>query len=168
MAKELYLKELQRHVINASRTDLSDLEKLDLKFMNSGGGNFYRHLHSNIVRDRWIDRDGFPLKDLFHDKQLLACSSSVRHLAKTVGMCDQRIQRYTKNLKDMGWIKTDNTHARKGQTIFILGKWYKTKNEKGKIIKVEVLYRDLARDEYIKQKKEEVIEDKKELILSIP
>lgn len=147
-----YLKEFKRHIIDASRTDLSDLELLDLNILKSGGDLIYRHLHANIVRNGWCDYPGFPLKFEFHSNKLLACCISIREIAKRSGFGNQKIQQQLNDMVTLEWFYKENCYTRKGQTVYVLGTWEKKMNDENKPIIVETLFRDIQRDKYIKQK----------------
>jgi len=148
---ETYLKEFKKHFIDASRTDLSELELLDLELRRRGGYHIYQYLHSYIVRDKWKDHKGYPLKAKFHSKGLLACSISIRRISKITGYSDRVVREVIAVMETLKHIKKDKRYMLKGQTVYILGKWTLTKNDEGKDIQSEELYRNIERDKYIKK-----------------
>ena len=147
---ELFLKEFKKHLIDASRTDLSELELLDLKLKKIGGYYIYRYLHSNIVRDKWKDNKGYPLKAKFHSKGLLVCSVTIRKISAFTGYSIQTVSNAVKYMECLGHIIKNKEYTFKGQTVYILGKWSIIKNNKNEDVQNEKLYRDVERDKYIK------------------
>lgn len=145
----------KQHMIDASRTDLSEAEKLDLKFRKAGGEVLYEALVFGTVRDKWEDQKGYPIRKYFHDNELLATCISIRHLSKITGFSDQKVQQLIKIMETLNWIKKVNNCTLKGQTVYVLGRWYKVLDKDKKEIKIEELYRNIERDKYIKQKKTE-------------
>lgn len=148
----IYLKEFKHHIIDASRTDLSNLEKLDLELAARGGYRVYQYLHSLIVRELWEDHKGFPIKKKFHNNKLLACTVSIRKIAKFMQWGDQKVQKIIRLMEQLHWIEKNNQHTFKKQTVFILGTWHTKKDKDGKPYRVEDLFRDAEREKYIKQK----------------
>ena len=55
-------------------------------------------------------------------------------------------------MESLNWIRKEKRYTRKGQTIYILGKWKFGKDKNDKKIIIETLFRDEARDGYIKEK----------------
>lgn len=148
----LFLKQLQRHFIDASRTDLSEKELLDLKLRKKGGYDVYEYIHSNIVRDKWKDWPGYPIKAKFHAKGLLACTISIRKISKVTGYSTRIVREVLDIMVELGHIVKNNKHTRNRQTVYIFGVWYVVKDKKGEDKYFENLYRDDVRDSYIKQK----------------
>jgi len=148
----IYLKEFKHHIIDASRTDLSSLEKLDIDIRSRLGYQLYRYLHSLIVREKWQDHTGFPIKSKFHNNKLLACTVSIRKIASFMQWGDQKVQTIIKLMDQLHWIEKNNQHTLKGQTVYILGTWRHEKNKEGKVFRIEDLFRDTEREKYIKQK----------------
>lgn len=150
---KIYLKEFKHHMIDASRTDLSHSEKLDIELRDKGGYDVYQYLNSIIVRELWEDHRGFPIKKKFYNNGLLACTVSIRKIANFFNWGDQKVQRLLKLMDQVHWIERNNQCTLKGQTVYILGTWHYEKDEDGELVKVETLFRDQARSKYIKQKK---------------
>lgn len=148
-----FLKEFHRHLIDGERTDLSELEKRDLKLRKRGGDIIYGHLVSLIIREGWDDHKGFPLKEKFHKQGYLVCCIATRRLIKITTYSNRTVQECLKEMEALGHIYKNNEHTLKGQTVYILGTWKTVKNSKGEDVTVEELFRYKARDNYIKQKK---------------
>lgn len=149
---ELFLRESLRHIIDAGRGDLSELELRDLKLRKRGGDAIYRYLHSKIVRDTWKDSPGYPLKKVFHSKKLLVCSYPIRNIAKATGYSVRIVNEVLIEMEAVEHIIKDKLCTYKGQTVYILGTWDITKNKNEENIYSEELLRDKKRDAYIKQK----------------
>jgi len=149
---DFFLKEHMRHLIDGSRTDLSELEKLDLKICNQGADRIYMHLFNSVVRKGWVDPKGYPVKKLFYDNGLLACCISVRTLANRSVFGNMKVQKLVNSMESLNWIRKEKRYTRKGQTIYVLGKWKYGKDKNDKKIIIETLFRDESRDNYIKEK----------------
>lgn len=114
-----------------------------------GRGIVYEWIWANLVRSEWIDTRGYPIKEKYFDKGLLAYCSSPQKIGNDCGgMSKNTVEKYIKEFEEAGIIKVDylvregNT---KGQRVYILGTWKKVKVMKdGKLTDtiVEHYFRD--------------------------
>jgi len=103
--KRLVMKEEYRKLFNNSTT-------------------LYQFLLSNIIRGN-MSNDTFDIKKRHYDKGFLACSFSMRTLAKKCFISKWKVEKYIKNLEKAGIIKIekiklDNCQV---QNIYVLGTW---------------------------------------------
>lgn len=148
----IFLKQYMQHLIDASRTNLSTIEKLDLKICNQGADRAFMHLFNFVVRNGWEDHKGYPIKKLFYDKGLLACCISIRTLMKRTGFSSEKTQNLLTKMEELGWFYREKTYTNRGQIVYVLGKWVYGKDKDGEEVKLETLFRDEARNNYIKEK----------------
>lgn len=86
----------------------------------------YGWMWSNIVRDGWIDKKGYPIKEKYYDRGLLAYCASYSKIAKDCFVDKDTVKKYVDRLKGHGMIKVDLIipEGRKlPQSVYILGKW---------------------------------------------
>ncbi len=117
-----------------------------------GPSTVYEWIWANVVRSQWIDTNGYPIKEEYYDKGYLAYSSSYRRLAEDCGLHKNKVKEYVDNFKDAGVIKVEHlvpNGMKRGQSVFIIGKWHSGKNENGKRPVIERYFRD---DLFITQK----------------
>ncbi len=99
-----------------------------------GPGTVYEWLWANLVRDEWIDTKGYPIKEKYYDKGLLAYCSSYRKIAKECGLHKNKVAEYIDNFREAGIIKVEHLipdGKKRGQSVFILGEW---KDANGELI----------------------------------
>ena len=91
-----------------------------------GPGTVYEWIWANLVRSEWIDTKGYPIKEKYYDKGLLAYCSSYRKIAKECGLHKNKVQEYIDDFKEAGIIKVEHLipeGKKRGQSVFILGEW---------------------------------------------
>ena len=91
-----------------------------------GPGTVYEWIWANLVRSEWIDTKGYPIKEKYFDKGLLAYCSSYRKIAKECGLHKNKVQEYIDDFKEAGIIKVEHLipeGKKRGQSVFILGEW---------------------------------------------
>lgn len=135
-----YYAEYEEHVFSMDPKKSNEQQRLCAEIMRSGAYFLWTHLRTNIVRGTWTDHEGYPIKEKFFDSGKLACTISIRRLVKLTGFANQKIQKLIKQLIDAGWIETDNKSAKKGQTVFILGRWVHRTLGNGKKKYGEILF----------------------------
>ena len=131
------------------RTERGVIRNSSYRKFFQGRGIVYEWLWANLVRSEWIDTKGYPIKEKYYDKGLLAYCSSPEKIGNDCGgMSKNTVEKYIKEFEEAGIIKVDylvlegNT---KGQRVYILGTWKKVRVREdgkwtGKI--VERFYRD--------------------------
>lgn len=108
--------------------DLDDPEitEQEIEYNNiyaTGAYRVYQILRKWLIGQHWKDTKGYPMKEKFYDRGLLACSVSIRKLSIASGFSDKKTQLLIKQLKEGGWIKTGKTNVARGQKVYILGYW---------------------------------------------
>ena len=123
------------------RTERGVIRNSSYRKFFQGRGIVYEWIWANLVRGEWIDTKGYPIKEKYYDRGLLAyCSSPAKIGTDCGGMSKNTVEKYIKEFEEAGIIKVDylvregNT---KGQRVYILGEW---KEVNGK--RVERFYRD--------------------------
>ncbi|MCJ7540761.1 MAG: hypothetical protein MUO88_13985 [Desulfobacterales bacterium] len=105
-----------------------------------GPGTVYDWIWANLVRSEWIDTKGYPIKEKYYDKGLLAYCSTPGKIGKDCGMSKNTAKKYINEFKKAGIIKVEYLvpkDKKSGQSVYILGTWKKVN---GKV--VERFYRD--------------------------
>ena len=125
----MFLKELRRHFIDGTRTDLSELEKQDLKLGKRGGDRIYKCLHRNVVRGQWKDHRGYPLKEKYHSKGLLVCSYSIRKIAAISTYSDRIVRECLSTMEELQHLKKDKGLVLKIIFPFIKLAWVQVKRK---------------------------------------
>ena len=101
----------------------------------------YEWLWANLVRDTWIDTKGYPIKEKYYDRGLLAYCSSPEKIGNVCGgMSKNTVEKYIKKFEEAGIIKVDylvREGNEQGQRVYILGEWKKVNGEI-----IERYYRD--------------------------
>lgn len=91
-----------------------------------GPFSVYAWLWSNIVREGWVDKPGYPIKKKFYDKGLLAYCSSYSKIAKECFMNKDTVKKYIDRFKEYGIINVDYIQPegkKLEQCVYILGEW---------------------------------------------
>jgi hypothetical protein len=86
----------------------------------------YGWLWSNIVRKGWKDKKGYPIKERYYDRGLLAYCSSYSKIGKDCFMDKDTAKKYIDNFASNGIIKIDHIipeGKKNPQSVFILGEW---------------------------------------------
>ncbi|MCD4675945.1 MAG: hypothetical protein K8S18_08115 [Desulfobacula sp.] len=109
----------------------------------------YGWFWSNIVREGWIDKKGYPIKKRYYDRGLLAYCSSFSKIAEECFMNKDTVKKYTDHLAANGILIIDPIipeGKKRPQNVYILGEWGKID---GKIVERLYLYQVLlsAKDE---------------------
>jgi len=105
-----------------------------------GPGTVYDWIWANLVRSEWIDTKGYPIKEKYYDKGLLAYCSTPGKIGKDCGMSKNTVKKYINEFEKAGIIKVEYLvpkDKKSGQSVYILGEWKKVN---GKV--VERYYRD--------------------------
>jgi len=105
-----------------------------------GPGTVYDWIWANLVRSEWIDTKGYPIKEKYYDKGLLAYCSTPGKIGKDCGMSKNTVKKYINKFEKAGIIKVEYLvpkDKKSGQSVYILGTWKKVN---GKV--VERFYRD--------------------------
>lgn len=106
--------------------------------MKSGAIYLYTILVDSIIREDWIDKPGYPLKEEYYNNGMLVCSFSSITLQQITGVGRKIFDKWVKVLKEAGWIKTEHgVRIRDGQNVYILGGWEGDEN-----IYCEFLFKD--------------------------
>ena len=106
-----------------------------------GPETVYGWLWKGIVRHGWKDTVGYPIKEKYFDKWLLAYSTSISEIAKQCEMSPSTVAKYLKQFEEAGVIRIEHLKPKgkkRGQSVFIMGEWSRDNNGKP----VEILYRD--------------------------
>lgn len=91
-----------------------------------GRGTVYEWIWANLVRSEWIDTKGYPIKEKYYDKGLLAYCSTPGKIGKECGICKNTVAKYINDFKKAGVIKVEHLipeEGKQGQSVFILGEW---------------------------------------------
>jgi|GEM_PF-2757488 len=110
-----------------------------------GPGTVYEWIWANVVRSQWQDTKGYPIKEKYYDNGYLAYCSSYRQLARDCGLHKNKVKEYVDNFKKAGVIKVEHlvpTGKKRGQSVFIIGRWHPGKDENGKKKVFEHYFRD--------------------------
>ena len=92
----------------------------------------YAWLWSNIVRKGWNDKKGYPIRERYYERGLLAYCSSYSKIAKECFMDKDTVKKYIDNFIAKGIIKVDfivPEGKKFPQGVYILGKWMEIKGE---------------------------------------
>ena len=92
----------------------------------------YGWLWANIVRKGWIDKPGYPIKEKYYDRGLLAYCSSFSKIAGDCFIDKDTAKKYTDNLAAHGIIKIDPIipeGKKRPQNVYVLGEWWKFDNK---------------------------------------
>ena len=114
------------------RTERGTIRNETYREMFKGPGIVYEWLWTNLVRSEWIDTKGYPIKEKYYNKGLLAYCSSFEKIGKDCGMSKNTVKKYIDLFQKAGIIRIDPLTPEKkkrGQNVFILGTW---KMENGK------------------------------------
>ena len=102
-----------------------------------GPGTVYDWIWANLVRSEWIDTKGYPIKEKYYDKGLLAYCSTSGKIGKDCGISKNTVIKYINEFKKAGIIKVEYLvpkGKKSGQSVYILGTWKKVKvMEAGKL-----------------------------------
>ncbi len=91
-----------------------------------GRGTVYEWIWANLVRSEWIDTKGYPIKEKYYDKGLLAYCSTPGKIGKECGISKNTVSKYINDFKKAGIIKVEHLipeEGKQGQSVFILGEW---------------------------------------------
>ncbi len=91
-----------------------------------GPFSVYGWLWSNIVREGWIDKPGYPIKEKYYDKGLLAYCSSYSKIGKECFMSKDTVKKYIDRFKEYGIIKVYYIlpeGKKLEQCVYVLGEW---------------------------------------------
>lgn len=134
----------------ADDPNLDEFDKKIIDLERNGGFWVYKILHKFTVRNGWIDKKEFPIKEKYYDNNYLACCFSVRQLCKMTGFGSRKIQQILKDMEEVGWIIKDNQFTLRGQNVYILGKWKcifkKTDNGIAKLYQENLFYSEVANE----------------------
>ena len=95
-----------------------------------GPGTVYDWIWANLVRSEWIDTKGYPIKEKYYDKGLLAYCSTPGKIGKECGMSKNTVKKYIDKFEKAGIFKVDYLipeDGKRGQSVFVLGTWKKAK-----------------------------------------
>jgi len=106
-----------------------------------GRGIVYEWIWANLVRSEWIDTKGYPIKEKYYDRGLLAYCSTPGKIGRDCGgMSKNTVEKYLDAFEEAGIIKVDYIVREgnvQGQRVYILGEWKKVNGEI-----IERFYRD--------------------------
>ncbi len=105
-----------------------------------GRGTVYEWIWANLVRDKWVDTKGYPIREKYYDRGLLAYCSTHGKIGRDCGLAKNTVIKYLHELKEAGIIKIEHLvpkDGKRGQSVFILGEWKKVNGKR-----VERFYRD--------------------------
>jgi len=115
-----------------------------LVFKKIGRSVLYEYLWANIVREGWIDKPGYPIKESYYNKGYLAYCSSLRELGLACGLDKNTVKISLDEFAEAGIIKLEQIIPQGkaySQTVAILGEWRAI--EQGGSVKIsERYYRD--------------------------
>jgi len=98
-----------------------------------GRGIVYEWIWANLVRSEWIDTKGYPVKEKYYDRGLLAYCSTPGKIGRNCGgMSKNTVEKYIKEFEQAGIIKVDclvREGNEQGQRVYILGEWKKVNGE---------------------------------------
>jgi len=112
---------------NLDDNNLTHIDKEIIKLKKNGAMFIWELLYKKTVRKNWEDHKGYPIKREFYNKQLLACSVSIRKLCKESGCSKKKIIKSLKQLEVIGIIKKDTNKMNKNQNTYTLGTWFSKK-----------------------------------------
>jgi len=98
-----------------------------------GRGIVYEWIWANLVRSEWIDTKGYPIKEKYYDRGLLAYCSTPGKIGRDCGgMSKNTVEKYLDAFEEAGIIKVDYIVREgnvQGQRVYILGEWKKVNGE---------------------------------------
>jgi hypothetical protein len=131
-----YYMRLERGVIrNQSYKDL---------FKPAGRSVLYEHLWTNIAREGWNDKSGYPIKERYYNNGYLAYCSSIRKLGDDCCLDKKTVKKCLDAFKEAGVIKLEHIIPEGrtyGQSVAILGEW-RSIGQDGNFKICERYYRD--------------------------
>jgi len=119
-----------------------DINEIDTKLVPLIGSKanpmvIYLKMKSKIVRNGWIDYEGYPIKKYYYDKGFLAMTMSTRQMAEEFDVNRKSISKAVHLLDELGWISIDKLKTKKNfqlQNVYVFGFW--TKENGGKTVEI--------------------------------
>ena len=145
---EIVQRERQKGDDYYMRTERGVIRNSSYRKFFQGRGIVYEWIWANLVRSEWIDTKGYPVKEKYYDRGLLAYCSTPQIIGDECGLAKNTVIKYLDKFKEAGIIKVDYLvpkDGKRGQSVYILGTWKMEKvMEDGKLKDkiVERFYRD--------------------------
>ena len=145
---EIVQRERERGDDYYMRTERGVIRNRSYRELFQGRGIVYEWIWANLVRSEWIDTKGYPVKEKYYDRGLLAYCSTPQIIGDECGLAKNTVIKYLDKFKEAGIIKVDYLvpkDGKRGQSVYILGTWKMEKvMEDGKLKDkiVERFYRD--------------------------
>jgi len=108
------------------KTERGTIRNETYRELFKGPSLVYEWLWANLVRKDWIDTKGYPIKEKYYDKGLLAYCSSIEKIGKNCGMSKNTVKKYIDQFQKAGIIRIEPLTPqgkKRGQSVFILGTW---------------------------------------------